>query len=202
MIESVIHSRRNGPLIAAVAKLWIDPEDVVLDVTYGRGRFWTDFTPGTLLTHDIALDGVDFRKLPEADNSVDVVAFDPPYVSTGGRRTSTIPDFNDRYGLTDAPKSPLETSQLMAEGIAECARVLKRGGRLLVKVSDYISSGKYHIGQHYALSAGLAEGLEVADCFIHYSGTGPQPTENLDGTPRKQVHSRRAHSFLIVFKKR
>ena len=40
-----------------------------------------------------------------------------------------------------------------------------------------------------------------ADLFIHHSGMGPQPKTNLDGTPRRQVHSRRAHSYLVVFQK-
>jgi hypothetical protein len=201
-VESVVRSRRNGPLIAQAAKLWIQDDDIVLDVTYGRGRFWTEFKPTNLITHDIALDGVDFRALPEPDESVDVVVFDPPYVSIGGRTTSTIEDFNARYGLTDAPKSPLETSDLMAGGIREAGRVLvPRTGRLMVKVSDYISSGKYHAGHHYAVAAALATGFEQLDEFVHYSGTGPQPMDNLDGTPRRQVHSRRAHSFLCVFGK-
>lgn len=38
--------------------------------------------------------------------------------------------------------------------------------------------------------------FEQVDEFVHFSGTGPQP-------PRpRQFHSRRAHSFLCVFKKR
>jgi hypothetical protein len=51
-IASVIASHRNGPLIAKAATLWIRPGDVVLDMTYGRGKFWTDFTPGHLIAHD------------------------------------------------------------------------------------------------------------------------------------------------------
>src|SRR5688572_3505485 len=84
-VQSVVHCATNGPLLAAAAQLWIGPDDLVVDVTYGKGNFWTRYRPGRLVTHDLALDGVDFRHLPEAPGSVDVVVFDPPYIPQGGR---------------------------------------------------------------------------------------------------------------------
>jgi hypothetical protein len=71
----------------------------------------------------------------------------------------------------------------------------------MVKVGDYVSSGKLVLGHHHVVEFGLNLGLEQVDEFVHASGTGPQPTVNLDGSPRLQVHSRRAHSFLVVFRK-
>lgn len=200
-VPSVLAVRTNGPLMAAVAKLWIRPGDTVVDVTYGRGMFWTHYGhPGPFITHDLAIDGVDFSHLPELDHSVDVVVLDPPYTAIGGRATSTLPDFNDRYGLIAAPANPDELRQLIAAGIKEAARILSPGGRLLIKCADYISSGKYQTGLQHVLNTGVDAGLEIVDIFIHHSGTGPQPTKNLDGTLRRQVHSRRAHSYLVVFK--
>lgn len=201
-VKSVIISKTNGPLIAEAAKLWIKPTDVVMDVTYGRGLFWTHYKhPGTFIAHDLAIDGIDFRALPETDGSIDVVIFDPPYISPGGRKTSTVKDFNDRYGLVDAPKNPMETRVLISHGIKEAARVLKPGGIFMVKTCNYISSGKYQLGHDQVTFDARQCGLVQEDEFIHVSGTGPQPKFNLDGTPRRQVHSRRSHSFLSVFKK-
>jgi len=77
--------------------------------------------------------------------------------------------------------------------------VLAPKGRLMVKCMDYVSSGGLFLGRHHVVTTALALGLKQADEFVHYSGTGPQPTENLDGTPRKQYHARRAHSYLCVF---
>lgn len=200
MIKSVLAARRNGELIATVAQLWIRPTDLVVDVTYGRGKFWTVYRPENLVAHDLyTVDGVDFRELPEADGSVDVVVFDPPYTSPGGRKTSTVPDFNSRYGLVDVPATPEATKALIADGIDEAARVLRVGGRLLVKTMDYVSSGQLVLGRHHVVTTALACGLRQVDEFVHFSGTGPQPTKNRDGSPRRQVHSRRAHSFLCVF---
>lgn len=192
-VESVVRSQFNGPLIRAAATLWIKPDDVVVDVTYGRGKFWTDYRPVGLITHDLGADGVDFRHLPEADSSVDVVVFDPPYIAQGGRDTSTLPDFLDRYGLVDVPATSGELLDLIAAGIVEAARVLAPQGRLLVKCMDYITGGELILGRHHVVTTALAAGLTQVDEFIHVSGTGPQPAG------RRQLHSRRAHTFLCVF---
>lgn len=194
-VESVIRCRTNGPLVAAVAALWIEPADAVMDVTYGKGNFWTVYRPDNLITHDLALDGVDFRELPEADGSVDVVVFDPPYIAQGGRDTSTVPDFLDRYGLVDVPKTAPELMVLIAAGMAEATRVLAPKGRLLVKCMDYVNGGRLVLGRHHVVSTALGLELEQVDEFVHYSGVGPQPPG------RRQVHSRRAHTFMCVFRK-
>lgn len=194
-VESVIRSQNNGPLIAAAAQLWIRDDDSVLDVTYGRGLFWTKYRPARLTAHDIIVDGVDFRHLPEEDGSVDVVVFDPPYISTGGVQTSTLPEFLDRYGLAHSPKGAKELFELIADGITEGHRVLRPKGRMLVKCMDYVESGRLVLGRHHVVTTALALGMEQVDEFIHYSGTGP-------GAWDRQVHSRRAHTFLCVFQKK
>lgn len=186
-----------------VASLWIRPNDVLMDATFGRGLFWTHYHhPGPFIKHDLhTVDGVDFRQLPEPDGSVDCVAYDPPYTSIGGRATTTLPDFNDRYGLLDAPRNPEDLRDLIAAGVKECARVLVPGGRLVAKTADYISSGKYQCGLKHLFDSGADADLDIVDLFIHHSGMGPQPKTNLDGTPRRQVHSRRCHSYCVVFRK-
>ena len=201
-VESVV-TGRNSDLIAAVAELWFKPDDLVVDVTWGKGAFWRKYQPDNFVAHDLDPDkgdGVDFRSLPEAEGSVDVVVFDPPYVSQGGRTTSTIPGMQGAYGMFNAPGSPEGVDQLIEEGLHEIARVLKLStGRCLVKTSDYISSGKYHPGHLRMLNNALFGGyFTILDEFVHHSGTGPQPKTNLDGSPRRQVHSRRSHSFLTV----
>jgi hypothetical protein len=200
-LESVIRCHENGPLIAQVASLWIGPDELVVDMTYGEGLFWTHYRPERLVAHDLIVDGVDFRNLTEADGSVDVAVFDPPYVSAGGRSTTTIADFYRRYGLKDAPKTPAALRDYIAAGMAEGARIIRPGGRLMVKTMDYVSSGRMQWGRHHVVETALALGLEQVDEFVHHSGAGAQPKENLDGSPRRQVHSRRAHTFLCVFEK-
>lgn len=212
-VESVVRARTNGPLLAAAAVLWIPADALVVDVTYGRGLFWTHYRPARLVAHDLALDGVDFRTLPEADGTVDVLVFDPPYIPQGGRDSSTIDGpripgganvsggdgFLERYGLVDGPRTVVELDELFRAGLKEASRVLRAGGRLLVKCSDYVTSGRYVSGRHRVVGAALDLGFIQVDEFVHYSGTGPQPLTDADGNPRRQYHSRRAHSFLVVF---
>ena len=188
--------RTNAELLEQVCKIWVREDDLVADVTYGKGGWWKRYRPNYLVAHDLALDGVDFRNLPEADNTFDVVAFDPPYVSPGGRDTSTINDFNDRYGLHITPKTPRELFNLLINpGLTEINRVLKPGGIILGKVMDYVSSGRHQPCSLWLTTHAASVGLEVVDVFVHVSGTGPQPNR-----PR-QYHSRKNHSLLYVFEK-
>ena len=181
----------NAALIADVAALYFLDTDLVLDPTYGRGKWWTIYHPRTLIAHDLnTLDGVDFRDLPEATDAVDVVAFDPPYVSMGGRETSTLGDMTDRYGMLDAPRTPLDLRAYIRDGLAECARVASR--LVIVKCQDYISSGRYQPATHWLLEDAGKLGLELIDRFEHITRPRPQPSG------RRQVHARRNLSTLFV----
>lgn len=196
----------NSDLIRAVfdihvwPKRWAQGPDgpQVMDVTYGRGLWWQwvgnhglEFT-----SHDIKHDGVDFTRLPEPDESMDVIAFDPDYVAPGGRDTSTIPDFNERYGLNDPYESPASLQHHINDGLTECARVLRPQGIILAKCSTYISSGKPWLGEWRTIDFGQKIGLVVDDIFVHISGTGPQPKRD-----SRQQHARSNSSRLIVFRK-
>lgn len=189
--------RSNADLIVSMAALgYIKQTDKVLDPTYGRGNWWQKFRPERLVYHDkYTVDGVDFTDLPHDEGEFDVVAYDPPYVSKGGRETTTMPDFQDRYGMTRAPTSPAELQGLIDAGTSENFRVLRPGGVQLIKVQDYVSSGKLWLGTHWTLTHALALGFEVLDRMEHITSPRPQPPG------RRQVHARRNFSTLLVLQK-
>jgi hypothetical protein len=197
-VPSVVRGS-NGKLIATVARLGYvgGRDDVVLDVTYGRGLWWTVYRPANLVAHDIALDGVDFRHLPEADASAAIVCFDPPYITTGNRATSTVGDLYDRYGL-GATNGWRAGRELIADGLAECARVVTPGGFVLAKCQDYVESGTKRWNSFWLVATAETLGLDPHDRVIHHSGPGAQPKQNRDGSPRRQVHVREVASFLFV----
>ena len=173
-------------------KLW----DRVLDPTYGRGTWWKRWQPWHLVHPPQA--HLDFRYLPFRDNMLDAAVFDPPYVSKG-RATAKLGDFDDRYGLaTHAPgtkrRSPADIQADMNAGLSELARVVRPGGYILMKCMDYISSGKLWLGVHKTIEHALSIGLEVVDRLEHVHAPGPQPKG------RPQVHARRNHSTLLVFR--
>lgn len=183
----------NCDLMVKVARLWIQPLDTVLDTTYGRGAFWSLYRPRLL-----EISEHDFTKLPYEDDSYDVVVYDPPYTSNGGEPTDDgVADMRDRYGTSEI-KGWQKLFARNALGLGECARVSR--GLLMVKCADYVESGQRRWGHKFVVDEAEKLGLRQVDEFILFSGPGPQPKKNLDGTPRRQVHSRRAHSFLCVFR--
>ena len=186
----------NADMIVDMHRLgYLRDDDMVIDPTYGRGLWWTQWRPKALTCHDLAEDGVDFRDLPYEDGVFDAAAYDPPYISPGGRSTTGIPDMFDRYGLTDAPTSPARTQMLIDAGLAEVARVVRPKGLILAKCQSYISSGKLWLGDYHTITAGLAIGLTLYDRLEHISGVRPQPPG------RRQMHARRNHSTLLVFQR-
>ena len=187
----------NAHLIEACAQLgYLAADRPTLDPTYGRGIWWKRWRPNRLATHDIRLDGVDFRDLPHADQEFGAVAFDPPYVSVGGRKTTTMPDFQNRYGIDTAPTTPTGVQLLINAGLEECCRVLEPNGWLLVKCQDYISSGRLQPGTHWTLERALQLGMIYFDRLEHIAiAPRPQPSR------RRQVHARRNLSTLLVFRR-
>lgn len=186
----------NGALIADCARLgYLKPELLTLDPTYGRGGWWTRWRPDRLVAHDIRQDGVDFRELPELDGSVEQAVFDPPYMAPGGRKTSGLGDFNDRFGLHTAARTPAENQGLINGGVSDLYRVLADGALLLAKCMDYINGGAYFAGTHYTLTHALSVGFELVDRLEHARQPGPQ-------SQTSQLHARRNLSTLFVLRKR
>jgi hypothetical protein len=184
--------RTNAELMLACRDLGYLRDDWwTLDPTYGGGKWWTLWKPDLLTSPS----GHDFCKLAYPNNTFDAAVFDPPYVSTGGRRTSTIVDFNQRYGLVDAPRTPLDLHTQNAKGLAELYRVVKPSAYVLVKCMNYISSGKFQPGVHWMCLSAWTIGFTQVDEFQHIGRPRPQPTRP------KQVHARNNYSTLLVFQK-
>lgn len=229
--------RDNAELIQAVFEMHVFPrfsQPWIADVTFGKGTWWKwplhehghSFT-----SHDIKIDGVDFRKLPYTSPLFDVVAFDPDYVAPGGRKTSTIGEFNESYGLKDTYETPASLQSTNNDGLTECARVVKPQGLILAKTMNYVSSGRPVLGEFDTISHALSIGLKVHDIFRPIFDPGPQPKDRecgkcrgegggvvvnqwgepenevcevCEGTGRlvpRQQHARANSSTLIIFRK-
>jgi len=195
----------NAPLIADVARLYIPDNALVLDPTYGEGTWWKVYRPTNLVTKHRPSDGSDFRALPESDDTYDVTAYDPPYVCPGGRKTSTLAGFHDRYGMAEGHADPMfstpaELQAIINDGLTEMVRITKPRGLILVKCQDYIWSGKLWVGTHHTLTHAIDLGCELVDRFEMITSPRPQPTTNRDGSERRQVHARRNLSTLFVLR--
>ncbi|QXC59347.1 hypothetical protein KSP35_13135 [Aquihabitans sp. G128] len=185
----------NGHLIEDVARLgYLRADWLTLDPTHGRGVWWSRWRPERLVAHDLdpakAPDGpADFTDLPYPDGHFDAVTFDPPYMAPGGRKTTSVADFNDRFGLHATPARPDTNQAQIDAGLAECHRVVRRGGIVLVKCMDYVNGGQLFLGTHHTLTTALELGFRCEDRIEHVGRPGPQPSVNLDGSARRQLHA-------------
>ncbi len=196
----------NADLIAEVVRLHCPDAHFVMDLTHNTGKWWKVWSPPRLWANDIdqryGAFHEDYRtRLNWTDGSFDLVAFDPPYQSQGGRKTSTVEAMNDAYGRGLSAKSPAENQEWINLGLAEAVRICKPRGVVLVKVMDYISSGKLWLGTYRTTDHALTLPVEVEAIYTHVGKPGPQPQVNLDGSPRRQVHPRSNASTLLVLRK-
>jgi hypothetical protein len=189
----------NAELVADVAALWLDPSWRILDPTHGvrrdrdtkavigpSGLWWKKWTPdpalgGELVAHDLALDGIDFRDLPYPDDHFDAAAFDPEYAPTGGYETSTVQAIQTAYGrgagaAVPGSENPEQCQAQMHAGLAEVARTVRPGGRIIAKSQGYTWNNAFWDGT-YKLQAYATEtlGLIVVDRFEHPTDPKPQP---------------------------
>lgn len=188
----------NAELIHRIAPLYL-ADGPVMDATYGEGGWWDRYRPADLVAHDLDPskgDGVDFTRLPEPDRTYGAITFDPPYIAAGGHATTTVPKFRSRFGI-DVPRSAGSVFRLMCAGMAECERVLKPRGFLIVKCSDFVNSATLTMGSKVAVDMADELRLRMWDLIVHHTGAGPQ-SRDIE-TP---LRARRAHSYLMVFRKR
>ena len=210
----------NAEMIEDVVRLGhIQPADRLIDLTWGSGVWWKKYThPGEFVANCADVDKAgrlktpelqlgwswiqrDFRNTELPDASFDKVTFDPPYVSKGGRDTSTIPKFLAAYGLRDAPKTPEALHAYNVDGLLEARRIVRPGGYVFVKVMNYISSGELQPAAHWMRTSALEEGFKLVEEWVHVGDPGPQPKKNIDGSKRRQVHARNNYSVLLILQR-
>lgn len=214
--------RTNAEMIEACFKLgYLDMDWSVLDPTYGLGVWWKRVRPEGLVVHDLDTDkgdGVDFRALPESDDTYDAAVFDPTYACMGGTETTTLPDYADRFGRRTAPGNPEELLAYNLGGLAELARVVRprnwrrgyRGGYVLMKAMDYVWCGNVVPGTYQMLRAAEDLGFTYVQSLVHVGRIRPQPKRTKKGPkgangeptrlPSVQQHAYHNYSTLLVLR--
>lgn len=197
--------KTNADLILAAAEMGYLAGSV-LDMTYGKGGFWTKYDPGPRLVSndwDPALptdQSHDFRALPvEWSEEFDSTVFDPPYKLDGTPHDTGPGEANLLYG-THAGARPYEgvaaIGQLYMDGYDEAHRVTKPGGHILVKVMNQVSGGKtrWFWAAVHEYAREKHGDRHVTDLYL--IGSRAQPSE------RRQVNVRNNYSILMVLERR
>ena len=182
------HTGNNADLFPQILALYVPEGSIIADVTYGRGAFWKqvekskyDLRPSDLLT------GVDFRDLPYGDASIDTLVLDPGYVHGG---QTMLPSLRAQYRNNNT--SHESVIRLFASGLVEAARVLKKGGVIILKSQDEIESGKQRFTHVELIHLLGMFGFEAIDKFVLVQNGTPAMRHDY------QIHARKNHSYFLV----
>jgi len=172
----------------------------ILDATVNVGRFWRGSSRrviGLDIDSKFNPDVVgDNSKMPFADESFDVVVYDPPHVPNQGRDRQK--DFNARFGLVvkSARENGYSLTHTYAPFVEEAYRVLKPEGVLFGKLIDYVHNHRMHWAHLEFLQVATARGFTACDLIVKVR-TGPI----IDPKWKVAHHARRQHAYWLVFRK-
>ena len=168
---------------------------VVADVTHGRGAFWRNVQPGSYRLKATDLQGgVDCRKLPYMDGSIDCVVLDPPYMHTpGGTAHEGHQNFEGYYqnnAIGSDRKYHEAVLDLYFAAGREALRVLRHDGIFIVKCQDEVCANKQRLTH-----------VELAVEFLHTASswrTVRAQRSNRPGKPKlkQRQRARITHSGL------
>ncbi len=152
--------------------------------------------------------GLDCWALPFEGESFGCVVLDPPYMegfyrSKPGQRAGagTHAAFSDSYsdGSTydpgeDGPKWHDAVVDMYLRAGLEARRVLRAGGKLIVKCQDEVCAGKQRL-THVEIITGYEDmGFYCKDLFVLVRNNAPGVSRI-----KQQVHARKNHSYFLVF---
>ena len=179
----------NAQLINEVYKLYIKDDDIICDITFGKGAFWKGLNK-RVFGSDIRGKCeilADFKNLPYKSGVVDVVVFDPPYMHGGKTVKKSI---NSCYHNENTSHESVIRNYCY--GILESERILKKHGRIMVKCQDEIESGKQRLSHVELIQLLEILGFKIIDLFVLMQDHTPTMRENYQKTARKN------HSYLII----
>jgi hypothetical protein len=169
---------------------------VDVDPCYSVGRFWEGL-PKPKYKYDIApqLEGVekcDARHLPLADESVESVMFDPPFIVCSSDKSPGLirGRFSD-FRTFD------ELREMYTSSMRESYRILKPNGLLIFKCQDFIVSSTQYMTHAFVMVEAQMIGFYILDLFLLINENPIMSPTWSNG----QKHARKAHSYFLVFKK-
>ncbi len=193
----------NDILFADIVSLYVRDGKRVADITYGKGVFWRRIPENKydLIKSDLN-GGVDSRKLPYDNESLDCVVFDPPYMHTpGGTAHSNHQNYEGYYKNNQCPHGITQkyheaVLELYYKTGAEAHRVLKNQGIMIVKCMDEVCANKQRLTHVEIINEYALMGFVIEDLFVLVRANRPGVSRMI-----KQVHARKNHSYFLIFRK-
>jgi DNA modification methylase len=201
----------NEDIFPNVLKLHVPLGSIIADVTFGKGVFWKKIKKSdyTIIPSDIQT-GVDLRKLPYDDSSLDCLVLDPPYMEGLFRRSGTEmagsgnfsafrKHYSDQqpYDVQEGPKYHEAVLDIYYKGGKEALRVLRPNGILIVKCQDEVSANKQRLTHVEIINEFSIYGFYAKDLFVVVRPNKPGISRLI-----KQQHARKNHSYFLVFVKK
>ena len=201
--ETVIKSISfdQNEILRNIIKLYIKEGYFQVDPTYSKGNFYKkgikqpdykfDLYPQTDDTVESSSDN-----LPLENESVSSILYDPVFTvgipsTSKGKSGSNI--ISNRFGSFKTMKHLWDYYDAT---LKECYRILSLNGFLVIKCQDTVSSSKQYLSHVQLINSASEMGFYCKDMFILNA-----KNRILSGKHSKQVHSRKFHSYFLVFQK-
>lgn len=204
------HVCDNSTIFPEILSIHLPKGSSVADITYGRGVFWKNVPNSDykLFASDLKIGG-HWSSLPISNASVDAVVFDPPYMEGLYRKTrgalagsGTHKAFQDAYsnGEIQSPAKERKYHDAVLEAylsvLPEVKRVLKTGGKFIVKCQDEVSANRQKLTHVELIWAYEHHGFYCKDLFVIVRRNAPAISRLI-----KQVHARKNHSYFLIFQR-
>ncbi len=191
----------NDEVFPSILSLYVPKGSTVADVTYGKGVFWRRVPSEAyrLLPTDL-MHGVDCRKLPYDNQSIDCVVFDPPYMHTPGRGAHKGHQNYESYYRNNQTTSESKYHEAVLDlyfaAAREAWRVIRPGGIYIVKCQDEVCANRQRLTHIEIANEYARYGFVAEDLFVVVRKGKPGVSRML-----KQAHARKRHSYFLVFLK-
>ena len=200
MIKSINYDQQQ--IINDILKLHA-PDGVDVDPTFSKGVFYkNNNVEEPKFKFDISpqIPGVvkaTAEALPLDGESVHCIMFDPPFLATKGpslKEENGSNKINKRFGVFEDEKS---LHEFYIRAMKEFYRILEKGGVLIFKCQDKVSSGKQYFSHCFVQQEAEKIGFYSKDLFVLLA----KNRLVADWQLKNQKHARKFHSYFWVFEK-